>query len=471
MRVLNPGACRPLQRQHLACIIEGVQRFASSAVAFTRGCHLLRAGIWLDGTGKCPAFEQCKSQSAVPLHHELRESNPFIGGFDSATAFGAYMLRCQRHMFSLPSDGHYLNCAYMAPLAQCVEEAGKEGLRRKRNPAAITPAMFFDESSTVRTLFGRLINAPAERVAIIPSASYGIATAACNIPVAPGQNIVILYEQFPSNVYSWRRLADNSNAELRTVGPGAPHTSWDTMILEAIDAQTAVIAMSAVHWTDGTCFDLEAIGNRARQFGAAFVLDATQSAGALPIDATALGIDALICAAYKWLLGPYSIGAAYFGPRFDTGRPLEENWITRAGSEQFAGLIQYQDSYQPGAIRYDVGERSNFILLPMLIAGLRLVLEWKPSRIQAYIRSLTDSVAREVRALGYNIGGPADRGTHLFGIRCPSSVSLDRVTYEVTRRNISVSRRGDAIRVSPHVYNDATDMNALLAALRSAIRV
>ena len=115
-----------------------------------------------------------------------------------------------------------------------------------------------------------------------------------------------------------------------------------------------------MHWTDGTRFDLAAIGARAREVGAALVVDGTQSVGALPFDVQQLRPDALVCATYKWLMGPYSLGFAYLGPRFDDGEPLEETWIGRRGSENFKELVDYQDDYQPGALRYDVGERSNF---------------------------------------------------------------------------------------------------------------
>ena len=91
-----------------------------------------------------------------------------------------------------------------------------------------------------------------------------------------------------------------------------------------------------------------------------------------------------MCAGYKWLLGPYSTALAYFGPALDGGRPLEENWITRRDSGQFAELVHYRDEYQPASIRYDVGERSNFTLLPMLAAALKLVLEWTVPAISAY---------------------------------------------------------------------------------------
>ena len=139
------------------------------------------------------------------------------------------MLSCQRSLFRLPDDTHYLNCAYMSPLLRTVEEAGIAGVRRKRNPALIEPEMFFDESEHVRQLFAQLIGGDAEQVALIPATSYGIATVARNLQLESGQNMVVLEEQFPSNVYSWRRLAAETGASLCTVqGEGA---MWNERIL------------------------------------------------------------------------------------------------------------------------------------------------------------------------------------------------------------------------------------------------
>ncbi|RMH20714.1 MAG: aminotransferase class V-fold PLP-dependent enzyme, partial [Gemmatimonadetes bacterium] len=182
-------------------------------------------------------------------------------------------LHCRRDAFSLPPHVHYLNGAYMSPLPRVVEEAGIAGIRRKRLPSELTPPDFFTECDRLRAAFADLVGAPDPlRVALLPAASYGIATAARNLPVERGQNLVLLDEQFPGNVYAWRRLAAERGAELRTVArPGEPPraAAWNERILEAIDADTAVVTMPVVHWTDGTRFDLEAIASRAREVGAA----------------------------------------------------------------------------------------------------------------------------------------------------------------------------------------------------------
>ena len=380
------------------------------------------------------------------------------------------MLTCQKSRFSLPDDEHYLNCAYMSPLSVAVEAAGVAGVARKRVPSRLATADFFTGAQQARELFARLVNASdPSRIAIIPAASYGLAIAARNLPVGPGQNIVVTHEQFPANLHAWRKLAGTRQVELRTVHPPEAAEGrgreWNTRLLEAINAHTAIVALGHVHWTDGTKFDLEAIGTRAREVGAALVVDGTQSVGALPFDVAAIQPDALVCATYKWLMGPYSLGFAYLGPRFDDGEPLEETWIGRAGSENFKDLVNYRDDYQPGAIRYDVGERSNFALMPMAIAALEQVLEWQPARIQAYCAGLTAELFDGVRALGYTVEAPEYRGAHLFGLRAPAGTDITAIGERLRDRKVHVSLRGSAIRVAPHVYNDARDVAALLDAL------
>ena len=387
----------------------------------------------------------------------------------------AAVLTCQRGQFNIPAGLHYLNCAYMGPLPRVAEEAGVLGLRMKRDPSAILPHHFFDTSLELRRLFSRLIgNADPTRISIGPGVSYSVAIAAKNLPLSSDQNVVLTYEQFPSNMHAWARKAQDVNADLRVIGP--PDTihrgaSWNTEILTAIDSATAVVSLPTVHWTDGTIFDLVEIGRRCREVGAALVVDGTQSVGALPFDVNVVRPDVLMCSGYKWLLGPYSVGLTYFGPRFDDGEPLEETWIGREGSEDFEHLVDYRAGYQPGAIRYDVAQRSNFALLPVAVASLRLIIEWQPARIQAYCKGLTGNFFEEVEELGFTVEDAHWRSAHLFGLRMPKGLELVELQQALKARGVSASLRGSALRVSPNVYNDAEDVSALLEGLRQAVAV
>ena len=385
------------------------------------------------------------------------------------------MLTCQRDRVHLPDGLHYLNCAYMGPLLKSVEEAGIAALRRRHDPTSITADDFFADADRARALFGRLVNAPAERISIVPSVSYAMATVARNAALQWGTNVVVARGQFPSNVYAWQRMVDmveTDDAELRMVDPPdqaeGRGEEWNERILEEIDEGTALVALANVHWADGTWFDLEAIGERAREMGALLVVDGTQSVGALPFDVEAVHPDVLVCAGYKWLLGPYSLGLAYFGEWFDEGAPLEETWLGRRGSKDFTRLVDYVDEYQPGGARFDVGERSNFTLMPMLNAALEQILAWGPENVQGYCRELTAELIEAARELGCVIEDESWRGAHLFGIRTPPSIDAARLQQELAARRVSVSLRGDAVRVAPNVYNTPDDVAALIEALRAA---
>ena len=383
------------------------------------------------------------------------------------------LARCSDE-FNIPPDVHYLNCAYMSPLHRAVEEAGIEGMRRKRSPYEITPADFFEESDDLRKAFVTLIGgSDAARVAIVPAVSYGITVAVRNLDPAPGSRIVILAEQFPSNVYPWRRLAAERGLDLVTVGPpdtgGSRGEAWNEALLTAIGDDVAAVAVPHFHWIDGTRLDLEEVGRRCRAVGAALVIDGTQSVGATPFDVEAVQPDALVCGGYKWLLGPYGIGLAWYGPRFDDGQPLEETWASRVGSEDFRRVAEYRDDYRPGAARYDVGERSDFIAIPMQLAAIRRILEWKPERIEAYCGTISAPAIREAASLGVTIDDDAWRGRHLFGLRLPEGIDASALGPELERRRVSVSLRGSAVRVAPHLYNGADDFDALLEAIRATL--
>lgn len=374
------------------------------------------------------------------------------------------MLPCQRHLFDLPKEIAYLNCAYMSPLLTRAVEAGAAAMAQKARPWAIKPADFFGESERARALFAQLLGASAEDIALIPAASYGLAVAAANLPVRPGQRILVLAEQFPSNVYTWNALAQDSGGEVVTIAR-PEGGDWTRAILEQLDERVAIAALPHCHWTDGGLVDLAQIGTRCREVGSALVLDVTQSLGALPLDLSAVRPDFLICPGYKWLLGPYSLGYLYVAPQHQAGRPLEQNWIARENSEDFARLVDYRETYQPGARRFDVGERSNFALMPASIVGLEQLLEWGIDQIALTLAAKTADIAERAEALGLRTTPSARRAGHFLGLRFPEGVPPGLLD-QLAEHRVYASVRGDSLRVTPHVYNDDADVDRLFAVLK-----
>ncbi|MEL6944474.1 MAG: aminotransferase class V-fold PLP-dependent enzyme, partial [Bacteroidota bacterium] len=272
-------------------------------------------------------------------------------------------------------------------------------------------------------------------------------------------------EQFPSNYYPWKKLVDQNDAELKTIAPPSTTnraTNWNEEILASINEQTAVVTISHAHWADGTLFDLKAIRAKTKEVGALLIIDGTQSVGALPFSVKEFEPDALICAAYKWLLGPYSLGLAYYGSYFDNGSPIEENWINREKSEDFTGLVNYKDQYRPFAGRYSVGEQSNFVLVPMLTKALEQLLEWDVENVQAYTKALASDAVQALKNLGCRIEDEEQRCGHLFGVRLPEQINMNQLRETFAANQVFVSIRGDSIRISPNVYNTEDNFKQLL---------
>ena len=377
------------------------------------------------------------------------------------------MIPCQRSLFDLPDDVAYFNCAYMSPLMKSVVAAGAAGVASKARPWQITPPDFFSGPEKARNLFAELIGGEADNIAVIPAASYGIATAARNIPIGRNQRVVVLAGQFPSNVYVWRERTRETGGKFTTVRR-PDNGDWTSAIIDAIDDDTAVVATANCHWTDGGLIDVAAVGSRCREVGAAFVLDLTQSIGALPFDVQAAHADFAIAACYKWMMGPYTLGFMHVAPRYHEGRPLEHNWMARAGSEDFAALVNYRNDFQPGARRFDMGETANFHLLPMAIAALEQLLAWTPAAVQTTLTEMTGSIAARAEALGLIASDSRYRAGHFLGLRFPGGPP-DGLLERLAEAQVYVSLRGDSMRVTPHVYNNTADIDRLIETLQSSL--
>ena len=382
-------------------------------------------------------------------------------------------LTCQRDLFSLDDDLIFLNGAYMSPLLRSVEKVGYENLLIKRNPGKITVDQFFNYSEDLKRVFSQLINTDdLNGIVPIASVSYGLANVAANIPFDSGDEIVLLKDQFPSNYYVWRKYAEQHKLKIKFAEPHNNEQrgeSWNNSLLELITPKVKVVSIAHVHWADGTLFDLKEVRRKCDEVGAYLIIDGTQSVGALPFNQSEIKADALICAGYKWLQGPYGIGVGYYGEKFAHGKPIEESWINRFNSHDFKNLVNYQSEYREGAQRYAIGESSNFILLSMMVEGIKQTVEWQPERVQEYCKEISEYLYESLIPKGFWMENAANRPEHLFGIKIPSSVRIERIKEGFSNENISVSYRGDFIRVSPGVYNTMDEAKKFVKCLSKII--
>jgi selenocysteine lyase/cysteine desulfurase len=377
----------------------------------------------------------------------------------------------QDYKQGLMLDGaRYLNCAYMGPVPQRAILAGREGISREAAPYKLTPEHFFSHLNAIREQFAHIVGATRpDSIALFPAVSYGMATIANNIRKQSG-NIVVVENEFPSNYYIWRELAARGSYQLRVVPqPGELSEKadlWSDAVIDAIDRETALVSLSSVHWIDGTTLRLDRIAKRARAVGSHFIVDGTQSLGVAPFPMDEIRPDAVICAGYKWLLGPYSLSVGYFGDQYEGGAPLEHHWLPRIHSDDFANLTNYQSEFRTGMMRFDSGESSNFILAPMLLASLQLINEIGVSRIASHVGALTDLIREAAHVHGWTVMHPSQSASHYITIPV---MDLARNANELLTRlaynNVYASVRGHNVRITPHIYNNTADIHCLLGVL------
>ena len=348
-------------------------------------------------------------------------------------------------------------------------EAGIAAVRRKEVPTAIRQEDYFAPVQRLRATFAELLGVAPHCIATVPSVSYAMATAARVIDLPPGKRIVSVRDVFPSTYYTWSAYAKTHGSTLDLVGP--PDDSddfaadWNARLLEAIDETCGLVVVPPVHWTVGVAFDLSDVRRTCDAVGARLVVDATQWLGARPFDFETIRPDALACAGYKWLGHPYTLGYLYLADDLHEGIPLEQNWTARREAEDFSRLTQWTDAYQPGAVRYSMGEMAHFINVAMGQVALDQLLAWGPAQMAAHTSYLVGSYWERFEALGYGLPSPRFRVAHLFSLAIPDGTDLVRLRADLADARVAVSFRGDYIRVSPHVSSREEDLQALVGVL------
>jgi selenocysteine lyase/cysteine desulfurase len=374
----------------------------------------------------------------------------------------------ERSLFDIPAGTAYFNTAYNSPLLNSSRTALVRAAQAKSRPWERPPADFFDDAERIRVLAASLFGGDAEGYAVVPAASYGLSAAARAIQptLKTNDRIVVLDEEFPSNVLPWRRVALETGAVIATV-PTPADGNWTTATLAVIAQGARVAALSPCHWTNGARLDLVAIGQRCRAVGATLVLDATQALGAMPFDLSAVQPDFLVAAGYKWLLCPYGVGLLYVAAPWRDARPLEETWLARVNAADFSALVDYSDTYLPGARRFDVGEKCTAIL-PGAIAALEQLQAWGVADVARTLSQINDRIASRLDALGFALPPLSQRCPHFIGARLPQGLAGNLVG-SLRAQQVFISQRGSSIRVAPHLHVTELDIEQFLAALDVAV--
>jgi selenocysteine lyase/cysteine desulfurase len=382
------------------------------------------------------------------------------------------MLPSQRDLFDMPREVCYLNAASWSPLPRASMDAGRAAVERKGQPwtlpADFAPAQF----ERARRAAARLINADPVDIALIPSVSYGVATAGKLFAPPHGTRVLTLENDHVSPVLEWRARASGADFVVEVVRQPLDG-DWTAALLEAIDRPGAppvgLASISSVHWSDGCAVDLERVGAALRWQGAALLVDATHAAGVMALDVPALDPDFVVFPTYKWVLGPYGRAFLYVAKRWQNGVPLEQTGAARRAVSSETAPYLRDLGYADGARRFDMGERDFFVSLEMAAIGMERMAAWGSEAVAERLRMLTDRLADGLRNTGVQVPDARMRAPHILSLAFPGGMPEGLVERLAAAQVYAAPRLG-RLRISPHVYNDEADVDHCLANLSRALR-
>ena len=382
------------------------------------------------------------------------------------------MLASQRTLFEMPRHICYLNSASYSPLPLRTLEAGRAAVGRKGTPWTLDASFAHRQHERARAAAARLIDADAADIALIPSISYGVATAAKILKIERGTRVIVLEDDHSSPVLEWHARAETQGFAVETVRR-PDDGDWTSAVLATIErsgaAPVSLASISSVHWSDGGLIDIDRVGAALRQRGAALLVDATQSAGVLTMDVRRLDPDFVIFPTYKWLLGPYGRAFLYVARRHQGGIPLEQTAGGRRDVRAENAVYFTDLNYVLDARRFDMGERDHFISLEMASIGMEMIAEWGAAAIAARLAMLTDRIAQRLRELGVGVPEPHVRAPHILSLGFADGLPKGLIEG-LASEGIYVAARLGRMRISPHVYNDEEDADRFVEVLAKRVR-
>jgi cysteine desulfurase/selenocysteine lyase len=373
-------------------------------------------------------------------------------GFEEKPLWSRY-----RAQFPVTQQLIYLNHAAVAPLPKRTAAAMQSFAQDATDFGSLHYDQWLDAYEAIRVLTARLIGAKRGEIAIVKNTSEGLATVAMGLDWRPGDRIIAFREEFPANVYPWKRLeAQRCYIEWLSI-----HDSLDSIDRACRGAK--LLSISFVQYLSGLRTDLNALGRICRSHNCFFLVDAIQGLGAFPVNVETACIDALAADGHKWLLGPEGCGILYVRQeQQDSIYPREFGWTNVAGYNDYASRDM---TLRPDAGRYECGTL-NTIGCYGLRASLEFLLEVGVERIGPAVQALADQLEEGARRKDYTVLGDRapDTGSGIVSIH-KSGLDSRKIARDLKTAGIIVAPRQSWVRFSPHFYISPEDIERAIAAL------
>lgn len=362
-------------------------------------------------------------------------------------------------------DGRvWLNCAHQGPLPRVAAEAARRAVAWKSSPHEMTTERFGQVPVGLRAALGGLLGVPAEEVILGNSASYGLHLLANGLPLEAGDEVLLMEGDFPSNILPWLGLRDRG-VQVRLLRPENDLLRPDE-VAAGLTSRTRVLCLSWVHSFSGRVADLDALGRLCRNAGVRLIVNGAQGVGARPLRLSDTPVDALIGVGFKWLCGPYGTGYCWIRPELRQTLIYNQSyWLSMQTADDLKrGRGPLGPATDLGARRYDVFGTANFFNFVPWTASIEYLLDVGIDRIARHDQRLVSRFLEGLDRDRYDVISPEqgeDRSTLVFfSHRRPES---NAEVYETLRRyGIDIALRAGRLRLAPHLYNTAAQVDRML---------
>ena len=368
-----------------------------------------------------------------------------------------------RKLFPVTEKYTYLNSAAVSPLPTPAVEAVLSQLKDVSENGTVNYTDWIDTKNRARALVAELLNVRAEQIAFMRNTSDGFASVANGMNWQAGDNIVSFEREFPANFYAWRMARDRFGVELRLCPERDGRIDTDELI-GLIDENTRLVSISAVQFASGFRADLERIGEAARAVDALFAVDIIQAFGAHGFDLPAQQVDIASGASHKWLFSPEGCGMLYLSDKArERIDPTLVGWISVETPWDFDDREQ---AFKSTALAWESGTGGSSLFYG-LEQSLKILHETGLKRIENYLEELTDYLCELVAGKNYEIVSSRADGekSQIVCIRSQNGLTSNEIAKRLEEENVIVSPRGDRLRIAPHFFNNASDIEKLAECL------
>ena len=355
----------------------------------------------------------------------------------------------------------YLDHAAVAPISGPAQAAVIDWARDAAADGDIHCGAWAQSMEGLRQTAARMIGADQREIALIRNTTEGISLVAEGFPWLDGDNLVIPADEFPTNQYPWMNLADRG-VEIRSVPTSRGRLDPDR-VADACDGRTRIVSASWISFSSGWRNDLDELAEVAHRAGALLFVDAIQALGVFPLDVGRTPIDFLAADGHKWMLGPEGAGVFFLRrEHLPLLRPLGVGWNSVRHALDFSRIdFDLKDT----VARYEGGTQNTPGMLA-LSASLDLLTGIGPDAVSDRVLWITDLACHRLAEAGAVIISDRDpkrkSGIVVFDLpgRDPAAVRL-----ACLEKHVVLSCRGGHLRISPHAYNDESDIERLIDGL------